>query len=254
MAAARIHQLFGRSIRLEESMSGNATARSALKGSDHTGMKVWDVAEVLCRHFEANYSAKFFEGKRVLELGAGCGLIGITLATLGAKVVMTDGKGEVLNRLHENIRRNRELIHEAAGRADVQKLIWGDPLLDSAGMPQAFDIVIGSDVIYVPQTYDSLLTTVAASLDTSPGTDSYAFIAFQQRNSQLSDLFTAMARDRLDITFPEMNVDPDMGGPFQLVQASASTTTNKNSMYEVRGLRGAQVWDVETGSFYFITS
>lgn len=46
-----------------------------------------------------------FKGKRVAELGCGCGLTGIVLSTLGAEVVLTD-RSEMMPLVAENIKRN----------------------------------------------------------------------------------------------------------------------------------------------------
>ncbi len=52
---------------------------------DGLGAKVWSVAHVLAR--ELVQSPQIVAGKRVLEIGAGCGLNGIVAAKLGAAEV-----------------------------------------------------------------------------------------------------------------------------------------------------------------------
>ncbi|GAX79085.1 hypothetical protein CEUSTIGMA_g6525.t1 [Chlamydomonas eustigma] len=65
---------------------------------DGLGAKVWSLAHVLAREL-VEYPA-LVSGKRVLEIGAGCGLNGIIAAKLGAhEVVLTDVEGPVLTNL-----------------------------------------------------------------------------------------------------------------------------------------------------------
>ena len=69
----------------------------------------------------------------VLELGSGCGLVGLAVAALGNHVLLTDPaldvnltedeSGNTLLRLQDNFQRNRPVL---AGRARAAKLVWGD--------------------------------------------------------------------------------------------------------------------------------
>jgi predicted nicotinamide N-methyase len=69
-----------------------AEARLA-DGVPFTGGSVWESAVVLA-HFLASHTCgtpEWWRQKRVLELGAGCGLAGLVAAALGAReVVLTD--------------------------------------------------------------------------------------------------------------------------------------------------------------------
>lgn len=61
--------------------------------SDNLGTTIWDASVILVRYMERNpqlYSRRKLEGKRVLELGAGCGLAGMYFALQGAHVTFTD--------------------------------------------------------------------------------------------------------------------------------------------------------------------
>ena len=52
--------------------------------------KLWSVALVLINFLEKEFGADAFKGKRVLELGAGVGAVGLALACAGADVTLTD--------------------------------------------------------------------------------------------------------------------------------------------------------------------
>ena len=61
--------------------------------SDNLGTTIWDASVILVRYMEGNphlYSRRKLQGKRVLELGAGCGLAGMYFALQGAHVTFTD--------------------------------------------------------------------------------------------------------------------------------------------------------------------
>lgn len=91
-------------------------------------------------------------GKRVVELGAGTGLVGLVCAALGASVLLTD-LAQGLPLLQRNLRRN-------GGDVKAKELRWGLEAA-AAAMPQGCDVVIGCEVIY--QHDDE---TAAALVDT----------------------------------------------------------------------------------------
>eukprot|EP01121_Diplochlamys_sp_Union-15-3_P013585 TRINITY_DN4240_c0_g1_i3.p1 TRINITY_DN4240_c0_g1~~TRINITY_DN4240_c0_g1_i3.p1 ORF type:complete len:136 (-),score=19.28 TRINITY_DN4240_c0_g1_i3:21-428(-) len=71
------------------------------------GSTVWDCALVLLKYLENkdDFPTDFFKGKRVIELGAGTGVIGIALAFMGAEVILTDRK-PLLELMNKNIEEN----------------------------------------------------------------------------------------------------------------------------------------------------
>ncbi|GLI61473.1 hypothetical protein VaNZ11_003870 [Volvox africanus] len=77
---------------------------------DGLGAKVWMVAHMLCLELASN--RELVAGKRVLELGSGCGVCGLAAAALGAgHVVLSDVEGPVLR----NLRACMHLNHKAEG-------------------------------------------------------------------------------------------------------------------------------------------
>ncbi|XP_026439890.1 protein N-lysine methyltransferase METTL21A-like isoform X2 [Papaver somniferum] len=82
--------------------------------SKHLGTTVWDASMVFVKFLERNCrKGKFcpakLKGKRVIELGAGCGVAGFGMAMLGCDVVTTD-QVEVLPLLMRNVDRNTSRI------------------------------------------------------------------------------------------------------------------------------------------------
>lgn len=108
-------------------------------------------------------------GKRVLELGSGCGLLGLTAVMLGANATMTD-LADVMPTLCSNLQRNLNQ-HAAAssalcpqmGKAEVRELDWtNEEALRRVGAEE-WDIVLASDVMYSDSVFSlffGALTTI----------------------------------------------------------------------------------------------
>ena len=71
-----------------------AQPRTVARVADRSGLRVWPAGLHLLRHLRTDVVPPLRErlgrAPRVLELGSGCGLVGIGLAKLGADVVLTD--------------------------------------------------------------------------------------------------------------------------------------------------------------------
>ena len=97
------------------------------------------------------------EGKlRVLELGAGTGLVGLTIAHLlrirqvNSEVVLTDFHPSVLQNLRRNVEANfpeslPEHVHVTSTQLDWSKFPNGGTASNNFG---TFDLIVGSDIIY----------------------------------------------------------------------------------------------------------
>jgi methyltransferase-like protein 23 len=84
-------------------------------------------------------------GKRVLELGAGTGMPGLVAASLGARVLQIDRDELALHVCALNSERNRVTSNEL--RAAEWETFHSDA---------KFDLIIGSDVLYVTTMHDRL--------------------------------------------------------------------------------------------------
>lgn len=153
------------------------------KGGDLTGLKLWPTASLpmLDRLRRVDLPAARRDNGiagdsdrpiRILELGSGCGLLGIGIAALGEEVVLTDaavafdsvaehssgengadssfgggdGGSDTLRWLRGNIELNRDIVGD---RATAQKLLWGDEEdMAAVGRGNPFDLIIGSELLY----------------------------------------------------------------------------------------------------------
>lgn len=101
---------------------------------------------------------------RVLELGSGTGLVGLTAAAVllrlhrKAQVELTDFEGAVLNNLEHNLALNAVELNDA--RIFVKRLDWYDDLMDG-NTEELFDVILAADVIYEPAHVAGVLSTVS---------------------------------------------------------------------------------------------
>lgn len=98
---------------------------------------------------------------RILELGAGTGIVGIAAAAiLGAHVTITDLAHAIPN-LKFNAEANSKTIGLNAGKVEVAALAWGEEEeMEAVKRKQEFNIIMGSDLVYHDHLYDPLLRTL----------------------------------------------------------------------------------------------
>ncbi|KAL2928565.1 Protein-lysine methyltransferase METTL21C [Bienertia sinuspersici] len=96
---------------------------------------------------------------RILELGSGTGLVGITAAAiLGADVTVTD-LPHVIPNLEFNVAANGSIIAANGGAVVAAELAWGDvDQMETIG--REYDVIVGSDVVYHDHLYEPLLNTL----------------------------------------------------------------------------------------------
>ena len=138
----------------------NAILKS-LTSSDpalETAGSMWHAGHALALYLIEHPS--IVQGKHVLELGSGCGLVGLTCAVLGAKsVVLTDLATQQMH-LQRNIELTRGLWSQKCDAVVAATLPFGEfsPPLFSA------EVLIGADIGYDPSLHEPISHTVAAFL------------------------------------------------------------------------------------------
>lgn len=141
---------------------------------ESVGAVVWDAALVLSRYLEdcnqphgVYPDAVRLQGKRVLELGTGTGIVGMVAYILGAQEVVLTDREEILNITHDNLQHNlpKAVAHPdatvAAGgdpRVVIKPLLWGAGQEDTLGEP--FDYVFAADLLYNSEHHDALVRTL----------------------------------------------------------------------------------------------
>jgi predicted nicotinamide N-methyase len=169
----------GQPIRIRQHFfeSPVAQPRRAQRTADLTGLRIWPCALPLLAHLQADILPAIRERVgarpvRILELGAGTGMLGIALAACEHhRVVLTDPDlpmnyadevaGSSLDLLRDNVALNSAAV---GARACARRLVWGAEadrdMLRSEFEP--FDLVVGSDLLYDPDSYECLLSTLLA--------------------------------------------------------------------------------------------
>ncbi|KAL0488882.1 N-lysine methyltransferase [Acrasis kona] len=124
-----------------------------------SGGTVWSSSPVLCKYFEKHRrKMKIGKNTKCLELGAGCGLIGIFMAKIGCRVVITDQE-VVLPTLEKNINSN---LDKSEVDIQVRELSWGneEQITGIIKKETSFDIIYGSDIVFNVNMVDPLLETI----------------------------------------------------------------------------------------------
>ncbi|PON53606.1 Lysine methyltransferase [Trema orientale] len=153
-----------------------------------TGAVMWDSGIVLGKFLEHAVDSGLLnlQGKKIVELGSGCGLVGCIAALLGGEVILTD-LPDRLRLLKKNVEVN--LGHgNVRGSATVTELIWGDDP-DMHLIEPVPDFVLGSDVIYSEGAVADLLDT----LHQLCGCKTTIFLAGELRNDAILEYFLQAA-------------------------------------------------------------
>lgn len=133
---------------------------------------------------------------RILELGSGTGLVGITAAlTLSADVTVTD-LPHVLPNLEFNARANSDVLARHGGSVEVAALCWGEVDQMEGLVGREYDLVLGSDVVYHDHLYDPLLRTLGFFLVKGRRT---VFVMAHLRRWKKEAVFFKRARKMFDV-------------------------------------------------------
>ncbi|OQR96905.1 hypothetical protein THRCLA_07131 [Thraustotheca clavata] len=152
----RIRQMEELSLAASFSMLSEMKATS----SEISGQRIWPGSYLLAEYVHANKD--LVANKRVLELGAGTGLVSLVAQIAGAtNVVATDGDVEVVKEiLAWNIANNAK----ADGNVKAASLFWGNSTSSAAFQEQfgkdLFDVIVAGDVLYKGELIPLLLASV----------------------------------------------------------------------------------------------
>jgi predicted nicotinamide N-methyase len=138
-----------------------------------TGLTLWRSSEYLCYYLMENKEI-LMGGKRILEVGSGLGRSGILASLLvqqdceeTSQIYLTDGDTDTLAQLRANVQRNCDPAKSNTDNISCRQLLWGEDtakaLLERQGGNE-FDVIMGSDLVYVPKVIKPLMETLRVLL------------------------------------------------------------------------------------------
>ncbi|RPD52647.1 hypothetical protein L226DRAFT_460788 [Lentinus tigrinus ALCF2SS1-7] len=133
------------------------------------------------------------DGRRIIELGAGTGIISLTLGALrSARTTQKDGYilttdlGSALPLLQHNITTNANLFSTPSSHPTPLELDWDEPLPeDVRSVDGGFDAIVMADVTYNTASFPALVRTLDALLHLSPpGRSPTIVLGYKERDSE----------------------------------------------------------------------
>ncbi|KAI1147467.1 putative methyltransferase-domain-containing protein [Nemania diffusa] len=158
------------------------------------GGQLWPAGMTLARYM-LRYHAKSLVGKRILELGAGGGLVGLAVARgcdLGdnpAPLCITD-QMEMFSLMRHNI-----ALNGLEGKVEATLLNWGEPL-PAAVVANPPDVILAADCVYFEPAFPLLQATLADLLALQPGAVVY-FCFMKRRRADMQFLKQIRRRFRV---------------------------------------------------------
>uniref|UniRef100_A0AAV2JGZ5 Protein-lysine methyltransferase METTL21D n=1 Tax=Knipowitschia caucasica TaxID=637954 RepID=A0AAV2JGZ5_KNICA len=184
--------------------------RNLQKKTGDVGCVVWDAAIALAKYLEtkqfidSSTELNAWAGKRVVELGAGTGVVGLMAATLGAHVYVTDLE-ELEALMNLNIKENQGLVNEGSIKAKVLK--WGEDVSDFMPHPH---YILMADCIY----YEQAVVPLVETLKLLAGPETCIICCYEQRtegvNPKVENIFFELLEQSFSIKkIPLDQQDPD---------------------------------------------
>ena len=165
-----------------------------------TGIQIWPPVPVMCHHLLAYGDSLPLSGCRVLELGAGVGILGVVIAKLGASEVAITEISDVCRVVVDiNVVLNevQSLVHVAPlryGKEFIDSYLAGDKASTNCGPgPQThYPLIIGTDIVYTDSLIQPLFETVSSMLEQSP--DARFLLGWIVRDVQTKELLEENAK------------------------------------------------------------
>ncbi|CAF1386076.1 unnamed protein product [Adineta steineri] len=176
---------------------------TALLSHGLTGLSSWPAAISL-----GDYLMKrihLLENKRIIELGAGSGLLGLTLLKYSDKILsytFTDYSPMILNLLRQNALLNFS-EYQIDEKMKIEELDWNQYSIEN-NHHNCFDCILAADVVYDPSVIENLVKTIRILLQKNQ--QCTAYIANAIRNESTYEQFRkALIQSCLDVRSVEMD-------------------------------------------------
>ncbi|KAH9900327.1 putative methyltransferase-domain-containing protein [Xylariomycetidae sp. FL2044] len=160
--------------------------------SSGCGGQTWPAGMLLAKHM-LRYHRENLGQSRILELGAGGGLVGLAVASgcaIENPLYITD-QVEMFSLMESNIRSNG-----LAGRVRAKVLNWGEPLAQDI-VDFKPDVILAADCVYFEPAFPLLVSTLSDLLALCPS----ATVFFSYKKRRRADLqFFKQARKMFNIS------------------------------------------------------
>eukprot|EP00389_Voromonas_pontica_P005499 GDKH01008228.1.p1 GENE.GDKH01008228.1~~GDKH01008228.1.p1 ORF type:complete len:223 (+),score=13.61 GDKH01008228.1:121-789(+) len=146
-----------------------------------TGVRIWPASMGLARYLEQSRRKLPLKGARVLELGAGLGLVGLSCAALGASNVCFTDIDAVLPLLRQNLQLNEGKFDGT--RLVIRRLDWLEDrdhihaALELEPDSPQYDFIVGADVCF----RDDLIRPLFDCIRAVATARTRIFLAFERR-------------------------------------------------------------------------
>ncbi|PNP43374.1 hypothetical protein TGAM01_v202771 [Trichoderma gamsii] len=138
------------------------------------GGQTWPAGMVLGKHMLRYHRAKL-ETARILELGAGGGLVGLAVAAgcdLQAPLILTD-QDVMLELMKHNIQ-----LNELEGKATASILDWGETLPEAV-VAHKPDVILAAECVYFEPAFPLLMQTLKDLFELN--SDAVVYFCFKKR-------------------------------------------------------------------------
>ena len=156
------------------------------------GSIVWPGASCMSTFLFHHTSFFVRAGIDAIELGSGCGLVGLSYALCGGKIIMTEtpSAGKLLTLLKKSVVMNENEVSQAGGSVSVIPYIWGN--LWSGSSPS---FVFASDCLYSEECVEPLFKTISVELIPPSNISTVFFLAYRPREKKAEDRFFEYLRE-----------------------------------------------------------
>ncbi|KAJ3758049.1 putative methyltransferase-domain-containing protein [Lentinula raphanica] len=188
------YSMNGKSLCLEiSSNSGPISINLQVDASPGCGGIVWPAGQILSNYL-IKQGSDFMQGKHVVELGSGTGLVGLIAAKLGAGRVWITDQASLLDIMQQNLSLNRLQCN-----CEVAELNWGTSIPTAMSSP---DVILAADCVYFEPAFPLLVRT----LDSLATDKTQVFFCYKKRRKADKRFFGMLKKK---FTWHEVMDDPN---------------------------------------------